>query len=142
MSNNTILLSIFIFSSIMLLSSCQQDTGDQQSQTETPTGENLYYDCMAGKIVIDAKTTVKDNQRGQWSLSFDGTLHCGSEPINGAEVNVKSILRDTDLTIKTKETGEFTVKLNRLEENPSGKEFIVTLMGTKDTSITKTFKVD
>lgn len=142
MNKNTILLSVFIFSGILFLSSCQPDQQNQQNQTDTPSGENLYYDCMASKIVIDAKTTVVDNQRGQWSLSFDGTLHCGSDPIKGAEVNIKSILRNTDLTIKTKDSGEFTVKLNRLEESPSGKEFIVTLMGTKDTSITKTFKVD
>lgn len=136
LKNITPFLAVFV----LLLSSCQPP--EEQNNTKNEPSENLYYDCMESKIVIDAKTTVLDNKRGQWSLSFDGTLKCGSDPIKGAEVNVKSILRDTDLTIKTKDSGEFSVKINRLEENPAGKEFIVTLMGTKDTSITKTFKVE
>lgn len=141
MNKNTILICIFILFGIFILPSCQSDQ-NQQNQTDTPSGDNLYYDCMASKIAIEAKTTIEDNERGQWSVSFDGKLLCGSDPIKGAEVNIKSILRNTDLTIKTKETGEFSVKLSRLEEDPSGKEFIVSLMGTKDTSITKTFKVE
>ena len=140
MNRNIILIPLLILFAAVLFSSCQQDQNQTDDKTKQ-SSENLYYDCMESKIVIDANTTVLDNKRGQWSLSFDGTLKCGETPIKGAEVNVKSEIRNTDLTIKTGDTGNFSVKVNRLEESPSGKDFVVTLMGTKEATITKSFKV-
>ena len=132
-----LLLSVIFFG-------CQQEQSqtENNNQDNTNTGENLYYDCMENKIVIEGKSTVQDNERGQWSVVFDGKLMCESTPIPNAEVNIRFPVRDTDLTIKTKDMGEFTVKLSRLEENPVGKEFTVTLMGTNEGSIQKTFKVE
>jgi hypothetical protein len=133
-----LIVPVFIF--ISFLSSCQEQKSDTpQEQTH---GENLYYDCMENKIVINGNSTVEDNERGQWSVTFDGQLLCETEPINGADVNVKFPIRNTDLTIKTKDAGNFSVKLSRIEEDPRGKEFTVTLMGTKDKTINKTFKVE
>ncbi|SRR5690606_38049967 len=132
------LLAVFIL--FVAFTSCQEQQPDLPPDQQQ--GENLYYDCMENKIVIDGKATVEDNERGQWSVTFDGQLMCGSEPINGADVNVKFPMRDTDLTIKTKDSGNFTVKLSRVDENPRGKEFTVTLIGTNEKMITKSFMVE
>lgn len=128
--------------SVVIYACGEQQQQNNQNTNEQQQSENLYYDCMENKIAINGKTTVQDNERGQWSVSFDGQLMCGSEPINGADVNVKFPLRNTDLTIKTKDAGNFTVKLSRVEEDPRGKEFTVTLMGTNEKMITKSFLVE
>ena len=137
-----IYLSIFIFISF-IINGCQQDKQQTENNDQlNNSGENLYYDCMENKIVIEGKSTIQDNERGQWSVVFDGKLMCESTPIPNAEINVKFPVRDTDLTIKTKEAGDFTVKISRIEEDPAGKEFTITLMGTNEGSIQKTFKVE
>lgn len=141
-------MRVTTYSSIIILLSilfygCQQDQPQTDNNNQTNnSGENLYYDCMENKIVIEGKSTVQDNERGQWSVVFDGKLMCESTPIPNADINVKFPVRETNLTIKTKDAGEFTVKLSRLEEDPAGKEFTVTLMGTNEASIQKTFKVE
>ncbi|MCB0723275.1 MAG: hypothetical protein KDC73_01120 [Ignavibacteriae bacterium] len=138
--NTAIFLTILLLS---FLTSCQQEQNQQTSTDDNqPHGENMYYNCLETNIVINGKSTVEDNERGQWSVTFEGTLLCGDSPIPNAEVNVKFPMRNTDLSIKTKEKGDFVVKLSRVEENPRGLDFVVTLMGTKDATITKTFKVE
>ena len=138
--NTAIFLTILL---LTFLTSCQQEQNQQtSSDDDQPHGENMYYNCLENNIVINGKSTVEDNERGQWSVAFEGTLLCGDSPIPNAEVNVKFPMRNTDLSIKTKEKGDFVVKLSRVEENPRGLDFVVTLMGTKDATITKTFKVE
>ncbi|MCB0722096.1 MAG: hypothetical protein KDC42_07320 [Ignavibacteriae bacterium] len=138
--NTAIFLTILL---LTFLTSCQQEQNQQtSSDDDQPHGENMYYNCLENNIVINGKSTVEDNERGQWSVTFEGTLLCGDSPIPNAEVNVKFPMRNTDLSIKTKEKGDFVVKLSRVEENPRGLDFVVTLMGTKDATITKTFKVE
>lgn len=142
MKVTTNILIVFLLSVILFGCQQEQSQNEDNNRDDTNSGENLYYDCMENKIVIEGKSTVQDNERGQWSVVFDGKLMCESTPIPNADINVKFPVRDTDLTIKTKDAGDFTVKLSRLEEDPSGKEFTVTLMGTNEGSIQKTFKVE
>ena len=132
---------IFIILSLLAVSGCGKQDENNVTEEDGQTTEGVFYNCQEGDISIEGTTVVQDNERNEYSVELKGKLLCKTEPMTGAKVNVKFPERNTNLDIKTNEAGEFSVKLSRLKESPSGKEFTVSLMTEGKSDISKVIKV-